>query len=602
MRRRQFLLTTLSATLSILLAQAPAAAAGRRAERRLRPADPDWPDARQWAALDAAVGGNLITVEPLASPCGAAAGNVCPEGATDTANPFQIGDQPAGTQLSGWFGAWSSARSVHAVAVRNATDVAVAVDFARTRRLRLVVKGGGHSYQGNSNAPDSLLIWTRRMNDVVLHDAFVAAGCSASQEPCPAVSLGAGAMWIDAYDSVTTMGGRYVQGGGCTTVGVAGLVQSGGFGSFSKAFGTAAASLLEVEIVTADGRVRVANACRDPDLFWAVKGGGGGSWGIVTRLTLRTHDLPEHFGSASGTIAARSDEAFLALVRRFIGFYRQRLLNPHWGEQILLGPDRTMRISMNCQGLDAEAARRVWRPFFDAVAADPELEVTGELRAGAMAARHWWDVAYRRSRGNDSMIADPRPAASPAHAWWSGDREQVGAFLYAYDSVWLPEALLADGQSDRLVRALVAASRHHAIQLHFNKGLAGASDEVRRAAGATATNPDMLDAFALAIVDEAGPPAYPDSGAVVDPAAAHRAARAVADAMRELRVVAPDSGSYVSESNYFQAGWQRSHWGRNYPRLRGIKAQYDPGGLFYAHHGVGSEGWSDDGFTWLEEP
>ena len=91
-----------------------------------------------------------------------------------------------------------------------------------------------------------------------------------------------------------------MQGGGCTTVGVAGLVQGGGFGSFSKGFGTAASGLLEAEVVTADGRVRIANACTNPDLFWALKGGGGGSFGVVTRLTLRTHELPAFFGAAFG--------------------------------------------------------------------------------------------------------------------------------------------------------------------------------------------------------------------------------------------------------------------------------------------------------------
>src|SRR4030088_2067739 len=91
-------------------------------------------------------------------------------------------------------------------------------------------------------------------------------------------------------------GGRYVQGGGCITVGVAGLIQGGGFGSFSKAYGMAAGSLLEAEIVTADGVVKIANACTNPDLFWGIKGGGGGSLGVVTRLTLRTHSLPEFFG------------------------------------------------------------------------------------------------------------------------------------------------------------------------------------------------------------------------------------------------------------------------------------------------------------------
>jgi FAD/FMN-containing dehydrogenase len=232
------------------------------------------------------------------------------------------------------------------VAVRNAADVAAAVNFARTNNLRLVVKGGGHSYQGTSNAPDSLLIWTRSMKSVVLHDAFVAKGCEKFQRAQPAVTIDAGAMWIDAYDAVTTKSGRYVQGGGCTTVGVAGHVQSGGFGSFSKGFGTAAAGLLEAEIVTADGRGRTVNACADPELFWAIKGGGGGSWGIITQVTLRTHVLPTFFGSAQGTFKARSDLAFRRLVGRFVDFYGDHLFNSHWGEQVALKSDNTLLVSM----------------------------------------------------------------------------------------------------------------------------------------------------------------------------------------------------------------------------------------------------------------
>src|SRR5690606_26959844 len=138
------------------------------------------------------------------------------------------------TQTSGWADAWASQPSAYAVAAESAADVAAAVDFARRHHLRLVVKGGGHSYQGTSNAPDSLLVWTRRMSTVVLHDAFVPQGGTDRRQPQPAVTMGAGTLWMDAYDAVTTRGGRYVQGGGCTTVGVAGLVQSGGFGSFSK--------------------------------------------------------------------------------------------------------------------------------------------------------------------------------------------------------------------------------------------------------------------------------------------------------------------------------------------------------------------------------
>src|SRR4029434_2221717 len=99
-------------------------------------------------------------------------------------------------------------------------------------------------------------------------------------------------------------------GGGCTTVGVAGLIQSGGFGSFSKNYGLAAAALLGAEVGTADVAVRIANACTHPDLFWGIKGGGGGSLGVVTRVTVRTRELPEYFGAVSGIIQAKADEDY----------------------------------------------------------------------------------------------------------------------------------------------------------------------------------------------------------------------------------------------------------------------------------------------------
>jgi FAD/FMN-containing dehydrogenase len=83
----------------------------------------------------------------------------------------------------------------------------------------------------------------------------------------------------------------------------------------------------------------------------------------------------------------------------------------------------------------------------------------------------------------------------------------------------------------------------------------------------------------------------------MDLAAAHADAQAIDQATAELRQVAPGAGSYVSESNYFNASWQDAFWGSHYPRLRAVKAKYDPDGLFFVHHGVGSEDWSADGFT-----
>ena len=84
-----------------------------------------------------------------------------------------------------------------------------------------------------------------------------------------------------------------------------------------------------------------------------------------------------------------------------------------------------------------------------------------------------------------------------------------------------------------------------------------------------------------------------------DLAAAHKDAARIDAATAALRPLAPAGGSYVSESNYFNKDWRRAFWGPNYPRLAAIKAKYDPSGLFIFHHGVGSEGWSLDGFTRL---
>jgi len=275
---------------------------------RVRPGDPQWPGDEVWEELGRRLEGRLIKVAPPLSACvGAPSPDAWTHLAKELKNPYYLGDEVGLTQTLGCVGAWTSRPSVYAVEAKSTTDVVAAVNFARTHNLRLVVKGGGHSYQGTSNAADSLLIWTRPMKAVALHDAFIGSGCDGQVAPQPAVSVEAGAIWEHVYIEVTVKAGRYVQGGSCLTVGVAGLVNGGGFGNLSKAFRLAAANLLEAEVVTADGDIKLANACANPDLFWALKGGGSG-FGVVTRLTLRTHDLPEVIGGVHATIDAASDD------------------------------------------------------------------------------------------------------------------------------------------------------------------------------------------------------------------------------------------------------------------------------------------------------
>ena len=580
-------------------AQTAHAQTGKPAFRRSRPGDPVWPSDALWQDLKTQVGGQLVQVRsPLEACVAAPGGSACEAVFKGLKNPYYIRDHVALTQTSGWTGAWTSAPSAWAVAARRASDVAAAVDFARQHKLRVVVKGGGHSYQGTSNAADSLLVWTRSMDSIVLHDSFVGQGCTTA--PQKAMSIGAGAIWRDAY-AAAAKAGRYVQGGGCLTVGVVGLVQSGGFGSFSKRFGLAAAGLIEAEVVTADGKVQIANACSNPDLFWGLKGGGGGSLGVVTRLTLRTRELPEMVGGAFIVVKAASDAAFRRLIERFIAFYRESLFNPTWGEQVKFHPNNTLEIAMVFQGKDQKAAEADWKPFVDWVAASP-ADFTNVIPPTIVAvpARFFWDPVFLKKNAPDVVMSDNRPDAPVENIFWSGNLNEAGWVLHAYVSTWMPASLLQPERQGQLVEALFASSRHWTQSLHFNKGLAGAPPEEIAAARDTATNPAATEAFALAITAASSPPAFPGiAGHEPDVAKSRANAAKVHAAMAELRKLVSEPGAYVSESNYFEENWQRAFWGANYPRLRAVKAKYDPEGLFFVHHGVGSEDWSPDGFTRL---
>ena len=574
------------------------------AARTVRPGEPGWPSPAEWAALNESVGGRLVQVQSAFTVCEPDAGSAaCGDLFQNLMDPFYIDQSVNLTQTLGWIDAFTSEPSAYAVLAASSADVSAAVNFAREHNVRLVVKSGGHSYLGTSNAPDSLLIWTRpNMQAIELSDSFVPQGAAGLAEPEPAVSVGAGAIWIDAYNAVTTVAGRYVQGGGCTTVGVSGLTQGGGFGSWSKTFGTAAANLLEAEVVTADGTVRVVNAFQDPDLFWALKGGGGGTFGVVTRFTLRTHPLPDYLGLVSAVITAASDAAYHALVGQMISFYRESLFNPYWGEQINFGTGNGNQITifMLFQGLTQAQAEQTWAPFFDWVTARPaDYTLTGEEAGSqpgflAVPGQDFWNVAWYEQFFPELIpalvVPDPLPGAPEDYYHWSVNSAEVGWFLNTFQSTWLSQQLLEPENQPALVDALVRASQFWSVQLACNKGLAGGAADAMRRTADTSMNPAVLDSFALALAtSKQQQPVYPGiPGHEPDLTQGRQQAKLVTAAMAPLRALRERPASYFNETDYFEADWQTAFWGDHYPRLLRVKERYDPGGLFSVHHGVGT--------------
>jgi hypothetical protein len=250
------------------------------------------------------------------------------------------------------------------------------------------------------------------------------------------------------------------------------------------------------------------------------------------------------------------------------------------------------------QGLDQGQAEDTWRPFLNWVVSSPQdYSFAAWPTFLALPARHFWDPAFL-SLLPGIVLRDNRPDAPEANVFWTGNLGETGWFIYNYESTWMPARLLQPDQQPRLADALFAASRLAKVASHFNKGLAGAPAEAIAAAKDTAMNPAVLDAFALAISAGGQRPAYPGiPGHEPDLNAGRVHAAVIRQAMVELRKLAPNGGSYVSETSYFEKEWQDAYWGPNYPRLLAIKQKYDPNGLFFVHHGIGSEAWSEDGFV-----
>ncbi|HUN38043.1 MAG TPA: FAD-binding oxidoreductase [Trebonia sp.] len=154
----------------------------------------------------------------------------------------------------------------------SAGDVATCLAFARKFAVPVAARSGGHSYAGWSSTT-GLIIDVTPLHEVIVN------GTTAT--------IGAGARLIDV-DNRLYASGRALPGGSCPTVGIAGLTLGGGLGVTGRAYGLTCDNLEQVEIVTADGRVRYATRKDHPDLFWACQGGGGGNFGIVTRFIFRT--------------------------------------------------------------------------------------------------------------------------------------------------------------------------------------------------------------------------------------------------------------------------------------------------------------------------
>ena len=209
-------------------------------------------------------------------------------------------------------------------------------------------------------------------------------------------------------------------------------------------------------------------------------------------------------------------------------------------------PGNRLEIGMNFQGLDKAQATAIWQPFLDWVAAQDDLAATTQaIFAGP--GRYRWDGARLEAYVPGAIRHDDRPGAPAANFFWAANLAEAGHVIHDFQSLWLPADLLRPEQQEALADALTAASRHWTVEMHFQKGLAGAPAAAVAAALDTPMNPAVAQAFMLAIVASEGPPGFPGlPGHAPDLAAARLDTARIAFAMAEIRKVVPGGGAYVA--------------------------------------------------------
>jgi len=180
-------------------------------------------------------------------------------------------------------------------------DVQACVEFAAATHTPIAARSGGHSYAGYSTPARGLMVDVGPMSTVDVR-------------PDGTAVIGAGARLMDVYTALAGAG-RCLPGGSCPTVGIAGLTLGGGIGLLTRKFGLTCDRLVSAQVITADGMLRTASATSEPDLYWALRGGGGGNLGIVTSFTFTTAPAPAltvfslHFpsGAAAAVLGAWQD-------------------------------------------------------------------------------------------------------------------------------------------------------------------------------------------------------------------------------------------------------------------------------------------------------
>lgn len=554
-----------------------------------RPGQNCWPSGSEWQQLNQTVDGHLYQTIPMGAPCYANSAyydaTVCAVVEDNYNNSIPRGSYYGQTYWPNWEACGRSGCSLlssdpeetlysncslgrlasYYVDVRNASHISATLQFAHDHNIRISIKNTGHDFFGRSTVPNSLAIWTHNLNHLDFYQNFSASNCPLANGQNVG-EMGAGVVAGDAYRFFNSHG-MDITGGYEESVGIAGgFGQGGGVGDYTTTYGLMVDNAVEFEVVTADGQVRIINECNDPDLFWAMRGGGGGTYAVLTKYRVQVYPLvPIHTYNFVAKFTGTNSSQQQALREILTAHAKNQI---EWSSELVTGSgnwfpngvELGLFLSFNDDGSKLKAATASF----------------------AQLVHNITDVTVVQNNYTSYATYTDYLVFSAADATTT---EPAGIFSLLASRL-MPRHLFTTAETvDSLVSSVIfgiekarTLLNRTAVQIVLETPVSN-PDTNRK----TSALPAWRDALWHVIhVGEWEEP--------LAPSVLEQATVGFLGMLEPLKKLSPDGGAYFNEAHYGEPDWEKTFFGVNYGRLLEIKNKYDPTHIFDCWKCVGWRG------------
>ncbi|KAJ7350517.1 hypothetical protein DFH08DRAFT_861660 [Mycena albidolilacea] len=530
--------------------------------------DACWPSTQVWASLNTSVNGYLISTRPPAAPCHVLDPlfdeETCAAVNASWTSMFFRADQPGATQDTYWENGNASCYIdfqldtpceqglVPAIVLdaHSLEDVQKGVNFAREHRLRLRIKASGHDIIGRASGEGSFLIWTRHVQNLALLPEFVALGAPHGTKSVKAIRTGPGDGWANVYDLANRSDVVVVGGTGQTVSSAGGYVMGGGHSLLSRHHGLAVDNVLQFTLVDAFGKKVIANAHQNSDLFWCLRGGGGGTFGVVTEVIHKTHPGYHNILAATLTISAPNSTELASVLKVYLDLQPSLDDAQWWLTTAVQQTSFVLQAALFTPPAGVNLTQVAHEAFQSVILAAQNLGMS--------------PVFVVQKFPNFLAVHDaffpPVPSGSPA----------------VLASRLIPRHVF----ENTTATTLLAQAATEPFEVIFNLLAGGAVSKV--SPHATSVNPGWRKALHLVI--------FASGWTSSTPLSIRDTLRQTLTAQTSLfEPFSEGLGAYLNEADRNDPDWPLSFWGDNYEHLLEMKHKFDPLGVFECPKCVGSE-------------